>query len=204
MKALILNCTLKAKPEQSSTELLADVLIKELEKLEVDTEMIRMSDYNVMPGVSSDEGGGDEWPSIHDKITNAEILVMASPTWVGRMSSMAQKAIERMDALLSEQNDDGTPVAYNRVAGFLSTGNEDGAKHTIGEMAACLIDIGFTVPGQAYSFFNNGSAMGDDYKDSKNQKAKENAEQNAKNMAHILVQAANALQRNRIEALPYS
>lgn len=43
----------------------------------------------------------------------------------------------------------GRPIAYNRVAGFVVTGNEDGAHHVINEMTGALLDIGFTVPGVA-------------------------------------------------------
>jgi hypothetical protein len=36
--------------------------------------------------------------------------------------------LERLDAM-SEQDDQGGPVAYNRLAGVVLTGNEDGAHH---------------------------------------------------------------------------
>jgi multimeric flavodoxin WrbA len=29
------------------------------------------------------EGGGDEWPALREKIVAADILVMATPTWIG-------------------------------------------------------------------------------------------------------------------------
>ncbi len=61
-----------------------------------------------------------------------------------------------MDAMLSETDADGRPVAYNRAAGFVVTGNEDGAHHVITELAGALIDIGFTVPGQAWTYWNKG------------------------------------------------
>lgn len=52
-----------------------------------------------------------------------------------------------MDALISETDEAGRPVAYDRVAGVVVTGNEDGAHHVIVEVAGALIDIGYTVPG---------------------------------------------------------
>lgn len=198
MKALILNCSLKSSPEPSSTESLAKRLANELDKLKVSSEIIRIADYTIPPGVKSDEGNGDEWPHIRQKIIDAEILILASPTWVGRLSSLAQRVIERMDAFLSETDGHDRPIAYNRVAGFISTGNEDGAKHAISEMAASLLELGFTVPGQSYAYFNNGVAMGDDYNDSKNNKAKEQAHKNASSAAHNLTAVAKALQANPI------
>ena len=97
------------------------------------------------------------------KVLAADILVLASPTWLGRPSSIAQRALERLDALISETDDAGRPVAYGRVAGFVVTGNEDGAHHVISELAGALIDIGFTVPGQAWTYWNRGPGPGASY-----------------------------------------
>ncbi len=198
MKAVILNCSLKASPEASSTEALSRVLGDEFSKRDVDYEVIRIADHNIPPGVSSDEGNGDEWPAIREKILNAEILVIASPTWVGRMSSLAQRIIERMDAMLSETDDEERPVAYNHVAGFIATGNEDGAKHVIGEMEAALLELGFTVPGQAWTYFNHGSQMGPTYLETEDEDKKQRAHRNATTAAHNLVAVAQALQANPI------
>ena len=46
--------------------------------------------------------------------------------------------------MLSETDDQGRPVAYNRVAGVVVTGNEDGAHHVISEISGALADIGYT------------------------------------------------------------
>ena len=45
---------------------------------------------------------GDEWPSIRKPSLAADILLFALPTWLGQPSSVAKRALERMDALLSE------------------------------------------------------------------------------------------------------
>jgi multimeric flavodoxin WrbA len=173
-------------------------LADELKKYDVASEIIRVADHNVLPGVSSDEGERDDWPAIRQKILGAEILIIASPTWVGRLSSIAQRVIERMDAFITETDDQDRPVAFNHVAGFVSTGNEDGAKHTIGEAAAALMEIGFTIPAQSYTYYNNGVAMGDDYKDTKDTEAKDTAHEYAKTAANSIVAVAKALQANPI------
>lgn len=136
-----------------------------MEREGVGTELIRVVDHDVRPGVSSDEGDGDEWPAIRARIVSSDILVLASPTWIGKPSSIAQRVLERMDALLSEQDDEGRPIAYNRVAGIVVTGNEDGAHHVIAELAGGLIDIGFTVPGQAWTYWNKGPGPGPSFLD---------------------------------------
>ena len=163
MRAVVLNCTLKRSPHASNTAALGRVVSDALERDGVSVEEIRLVDHDIRPGVSSDEGDGDEWPPIRAKIVSAQILVVATPTWLGQPSSVAKRALERMDAMLSEDDEVGRPVAYNRVAGFVVTGNEDGAHHVISELAGPLIDIGFTVPGQAWTYWNMGPGPGPSY-----------------------------------------
>jgi hypothetical protein len=68
-----------------------------------------------------------------------------------------------MDAFLSETRDDGeTPIAYNRVAGVVVVGNEDGAHHVIGETNAALNDIGYSMPGQNWTYWNKGPGPGEE------------------------------------------
>ncbi|NJN58231.1 MAG: flavodoxin family protein [Leptolyngbyaceae cyanobacterium SL_5_9] len=198
MKALVLNCTLKPSPNESNTEALARVVMTALESHGVETELLRVVDYNVKPGVSSDEGDNDEWPMIRSKLLASDILLMASPTWLGQMSSVAKRVLERMDALLSETDDQNRPIAYNRVAGFVVTGNEDGAHHVINEMAGALIDIGFTVPGQAWTYWNKGPGPGESYlqTDYKHDWSKKTGEAAAAN----LVAVATALRDRPIPA----
>jgi multimeric flavodoxin WrbA len=163
MNALIINCSLKASPEQSNTEALASVLAEEFESNGVDAEFVRAVDFNILPGVTSDEGDNDAWPSILEKVRAAQILIIATPTWLGQPSSVSKRVLERMDALISETDEDGVPFAYGRVAGVVVTGNEDGAHHVITEIAGALIDIGYTIPGQAWTYWNRGPGPGDDY-----------------------------------------
>jgi multimeric flavodoxin WrbA len=163
LRALLLNCTLKPSPAPSNTEALARVLSDALEEHGTTCEMIRAVDQNLLPGVSSDEGEGDDWPAIHTKLLESEILVLATPTWLGQPSSVVKRVLERMDAMLSETDDDGMPVAFNRVAGFVVTGNEDGAHHVIAELAQATNDIGYTVPAQAWTYWNKGPGPGPTY-----------------------------------------
>ena len=165
MKALVLNCTLKPSPAVSNTEALVAVVTDALETEGVETEQIRLVDLAIKPGVSSDEGPGDDWPEVRERILASEILIVASPTWLGQPSSVAKRALERMDAMLSETDDEGRPVAYNRTAGVVVTGNEDGAHHVISEVCGALIDIGFTVPGQSWTYWNMGPGPGPSYLD---------------------------------------
>jgi multimeric flavodoxin WrbA len=198
MNALIINCTLKPSPEASNTEALAQVVADALAKEGATVDEVRAVDHDIKPGVLTDMGAGDDWPAIHTRILNSEILIIATPTWVGRPSSVAQRVLERMDAMISETDDDGRPVAYNRVAGVVNTGNEDGAHHVISEVAGGLGDIGYTVPGQAWTYWHLGPGPGPDYLD--DERGHDYAAKSARTMAANLVAAARALAANPLPA----
>ena len=194
MRALVLNCTLKPSPALSNTQALVDVVITSLEEKGVKVENVRLVDRHVPPGVVTDLGGGDEWPQIHDHLMASDILVMATPTWLGQPSSVAKLALERMDAMISETKDDGTYAAYNKVAGVVVTGNEDGAHHVITEIAGALVDIGFTIPGQAWTYWNMGPGPGPSYTETDHRH--DWSESTGRTMATNLLAAATALQKH--------
>ncbi|MEV0676480.1 NAD(P)H-dependent oxidoreductase [Actinosynnema sp. NPDC050436] len=198
MRAVLLNCTLKKSPEPSNTDSLARVVVDELRAKQVEVVEFRVADHSVPPGVVTDLGDGDEWPRIHDELLRAEILVVATPTWVGRPSSIAQRVLERMDAMISETDDQDRPVAYNRVAGVVVTGNEDGAHHVISEVAGGLGDIGYTIPGQAWTYWNRGPGPGKSY--SETDEGHEWAANTGRTMAANLHAVASALAANPIPA----
>jgi len=201
MNALLLNCSLKATPDESNTEVLAGVLVQELLTHGISTESIRVADLNVVPGTSTDMGEGDDWPSIHSKLLESEILIFATPTWLGHPSSIAQRVLERMDAMISETAENGLPVAYNRVAGMVVTGNEDGAHQVISHVAQGLIDIGYTVPGQAWTYWNRGPGPGPSYLETT--EGHEWSETTGRTAAGVLVAVARALQANPIPPEAY-
>ncbi|WP_320778336.1 flavodoxin family protein [Streptomyces sp. CRN 30] len=193
MRALVVNCTLKRSPDPSNTEALAGVVVERLEKEGVEVEVVRAVDLDIAPGVVSEAvTAGDDWPGVHEKLLRSEILIIASPTWLGRPSSVAQRVLERMDAMLSETDDVGRPVAYNRVAGVVVTGNEDGAHHVISEISGALADIGYTVPGQAWTYWHLGPGPGPDYLDE--ERGREWAHRTGRAMAGNLFGVARALQ----------
>ncbi len=200
MRATVLNCTLKRSGTESNTQALVDVVIEALEEHQVSCSTVRLVDFNIAPGVESDMGDGDEWPQVHDAILSSEILVVATPTWIGKPSSIAQRVLERLDAMISETDDDGRPVAFNRVAGVVVTGNEDGAHHVISEIAGGLGDIGFTIPGQSWTYWNRGPGPGPSY--SETDEGHDWSHSTGRAMAANLVAVARALQVTPIPAPP--
>jgi multimeric flavodoxin WrbA len=193
MKALFVNCTLKPSPDDSNTEALARVVSEAMVKDGVEVEHVRAVDLNLLPGVKTDQGPGDDWRHVHGQLLNAEILVIASPTWLGRPSSVAQRVLERMNAMMAETDRDDRPVAYGRVAGVVVTGNEDGAHHVISEISGALADIGYTIPGQAWTYWHLGPGPGPDYL--QEERGRDWSHHTGRQMAANLVAAARALEK---------
>ncbi|MFE0813008.1 flavodoxin family protein [Streptomyces sp. NPDC058794] len=200
MRALVINCTLKPSPQPSNTEALAGTVIAALKGHGVEVDVVRAVDLDLKPGVQTDMGEGDDWPGVHEKLLSSQILVIASPTWLGRPSSVAQRVLERMDAMLSETDAEERPVAYNRVAGVLVTGNEDGAHHVISEISGALTDIGYTIPGQAWTYWHLGPGPGPDYLD--DDRGHDWSASTGRAMASNLVHAARALGAMPLPAPP--
>ena len=200
MRALVINCTLKPSPQPSNTEALAATVIAALKGHGAEVDVVRAVDLNLKPGVETDMGDGDDWPAVHEKLLASQILVVASPTWLGRPSSVAQRVLERMDAMLGETDDEGRPVAYNRVAGVLVTGNEDGAHHVISEISGGLADIGYTIPGQAWTYWHLGPGPGPDVRD--DERGHDWSVSTGRAMASNLVHAARALGAMPLPAPP--
>ena len=158
-------CSLKASPAESSSDLIAGQILEELAGHGVTGETVRVADFDVRPGVDDDMGDGDEWPGILDKIRAADIVVLSTPTWVGHMSSIAQRVLERLDAQLSATDDEGRPAMFGKVAVVAVVGNEDGAHKIIADTFQGLNDIGFTIPAQGGTYWNHEAMNPKDYKD---------------------------------------
>ncbi len=165
LHAIALNCTLKPSPAASSSELLGQQVLDALAPYDVRGEMVRVVDFDVKPGVEADMGDGDEWPGIRDKVLAADILVFATPTWMGHMSSVAQRVLERLDAHLSETDAEGRPILAGKVAVVAVVGNEDGAHAIIADAYQGLGDVGFSIPSQGGVYWNGEAMHTTDYND---------------------------------------
>ena len=165
LSAFGLNCTLTASPAESSTQLLLDQVLAELAKHDVATDSTRIVDHGIKPGVRADEGNGDEWPGIRQRILDADLLVVATPIWLGQPSSIAKRVLERLNAFLGEIDDNGCFPTHGRVATVAVVGNEDGAHHVTAELYQGLADVGFTIPANAASYWVGEAMQKTDYKD---------------------------------------
>lgn len=193
LSALALSCTLKPSPDASSSDLMATQFLDHLTTLGVTGSLVRLVDHDVAPGVEADMGQGDAWPSIRSQVMAADILVVVSPTWVGHMSSVAQRALERLDAELSEKGDDGNPILFGKVAVVGIVGNEDGAHKITADLYQALNDVGFTIPAQGGTYWNGEAMHTTDYKDlestpEETSTALKTAASNAAHLANLLAE----------------
>ncbi|MGM1064541.1 flavodoxin family protein [Saccharothrix sp. Mg75] len=163
LTALALTCSLKPSPEPSSSDKIARQVLDELAAHGVEGDLLRVVDFDVRPGVETDMGGGDQWPTIRERVLAADILLLSTPTWVGHPSSVAQRVMERLDAELSETDDEGRPSMYGKVAVVAVVGNEDGAHKIIADCFQALNDIGFTVPASGGTYWNSEAMNPKDY-----------------------------------------
>lgn len=165
LTALALNCTLKPGDAPSSSALMAQQFLDALAEHDVTGSMVRVVDHDVRPGVETDMGDGDQWPTIRRQVLDADILVVVTPTWVGQMSSVANRVLERLDAELSETREDGNPILYGTVALVGVVGNEDGVHKITADLYQALDDVGCTIPAQGGTYWNGEAMHTVDYND---------------------------------------
>nr|WP_216667850.1 flavodoxin family protein [Sporosarcina jiandibaonis] len=190
--------SLKSSEEKSNTEALSEKVQLIYKSENVESEIIRLADYNIAYGIAPDMGDGDEWPSIFEKVKAADILIIGTPLWLGEKSSIATLAIERLYGSSSETNDKRQTIYYNKVGGVIVTGNEDGAKHASASILYGLSHIGFVVPPNVDTYWVGEAGPGPSYIDAgqNNDFTKKHVEMLAYNTIHM----ARILKENPIPA----
>ncbi|SME88065.1 flavodoxin family protein [Streptomyces sp. Amel2xC10] len=165
LRAVALVCTLSPSPARSSSQLLAEQVVAALGKHGVSGEVTRIADHEVKAGVEVDMGDGDAWPEIRSTILDCDILVLATPIWLGHPSSIAQRVLERLNAELSETDDEGRMPTYGKVAAVCVVGNEDGAHKVGADLFQGLNDVGFSLAPNAVTYWVGEAMQGTDYQD---------------------------------------
>lgn len=165
LRAVALVCSLKASPESSSSELIADQVLDGLAEHDAIGNTVRVVDHDVRPGVEKDMGAGDAWPTIRERVLAADIVVLSTPTWMGHMSSVAQRVLERLNAEGSETDEAGRPVLFGKVGVVAVVGNEDGAHKIVADTFQAMNDVGLSIPAQGCTYWNNEAMNPKDYLD---------------------------------------
>ena len=169
LRALYLNTTLKMSPEKSHTDGLIKISTLIMKKNGVKIEVVRPVDYELAPGVYPDmtkKGAKkDDWPRLYKKVMRADILVLATPIWLGQHSSVCSSVIERLYGNSGLLNKAGQYAYYGKVGGTLITGNEDGAKHCAMDILYSLQHLGYSIPPQADAGWLGAIGPGPSYLD---------------------------------------
>ncbi len=200
LKAILINCTLKDSSQKSHTEGLMKVSMNIMKSEDVSVEYIRLVDYDIayglMPDMKEEGKDKDDWPSIYEKIINADILIIGTPIWLGEKSSVATKLIERLYGMSAKTNDKGQYVYYGKVAGCVITGNEDGIKHCSMGILYALQHLGYSIPPQADCGWIGEAGPGPSYLDKEsNAKNNEFTNRNTTFMTYNLLHLANLLRK---------
>jgi multimeric flavodoxin WrbA len=169
LRALFINCTLKLSPEPSNTQALMDNSVAIMRMNGVTVDELRAVDHEIPPGVEPDmtEHGfaRDEWPAIQTRVLAADILVIATPIWLGDKSSVCTGIIERLYGYSGRLNDAGQWIYYGRVGGVVVTGNEDGITHVAMNVLYSLQHLGYVIPPQADCGWIGEAGPGPSYAD---------------------------------------
>ncbi|MEU6211564.1 NAD(P)H-dependent oxidoreductase [Streptomyces sp. NPDC047023] len=165
LRAVALICTLSPSPAPSSSELLAQQTLEALAEHGVTGKAIRIADHDVKSGVKTDLGEGDAWPDIRETILGTDILILATPIWLGHPSSICQRVLERLNAEIGETDDEGRLLTYGKVAAVCVVGNEDGAHKVSADLFQGLNDVGFSLAPNAVTYWVGEAMHGTDYQD---------------------------------------
>ncbi len=145
MKAIILLGTLK-KEGVSNTETLTSFFNSYLGKEGIEAEVIKLVDYKILPGTYTEMNQKDDWPGIFKKLTEADIIIFATPIWWGNHSSEIQRVIERLDEVHDKIEDGEESPLADKPVGIIITGDSDGSQHIIGSISNFVNAIGMFVP----------------------------------------------------------
>lgn len=201
LKAIVLNASLKhhSNPTPSNTEELSQLVLDNMkEHGEVESEIIRLADYQIDVGLDFKESDTDQWPEIVEKIKAADIVIFATPIWWGQRSSLMQRIIERLDALDEEYIASGRSALLNKVAGITITGSEDGAQQVLGSIMEVLTFMNFTLPPEACAYWVG--EVGQPPKDDRAKRLVNKAtEHMAKNLARNLMYYGQLLKKFPME-----
>jgi multimeric flavodoxin WrbA len=200
LKAVFVNCSLKSGDTESHTDkLFNDGVAPHLAREAVSCNTIRLADMDVDATVSPGHDS-DSWGAIFSEIKSADILLIGTPLWLGRESSIAAKLIERLYAHSGETNAQGQSLYYNKVGGVLVTGNEDGAKAASASLLYALQHLGYTVPPQADAYWVGEAGPGPSYGDDGAGQNNDFTKNNSRIMTYSLIHMARLLKFHPIPA----
>jgi multimeric flavodoxin WrbA len=203
LRVVVLNASLKHEPNVSNTGELSELVLANMKAMQPDleTEIVRLADKTIPVGLGYREGDDDDWPGIVAHIKAADIVIFATPIWWGGRSSLMQRVIERLDSLDEEYIASGRSALYNKVAGVVITGSEDGALSTLGTIMMVLTFMGFTLPPECAAYWV-GEVGQPTAKDRERRLANQATPHMAMNVARNLLYYAQLLKMHPLVTVP--
>jgi len=153
MKVLILEGSLRYDKESSTTYVLSTMVAQEFKKHNAEVKLIHLANYDLSLGYEFQPKKKDNSSDFFTSIADADIIIMATPTWWGHHSSLVQKAIERMTAFDDYAIAHKINVLYNKTFGCLITGDIDGFQHITADLLCFATELGMCIPPQASVVF---------------------------------------------------
>lgn len=172
VNALILNCTLRKTPSRSQTQTLTDKAIALLKEEGAEVEVVRVIDHDIEQSYWDQqddwESGtsarrSDDWPWLVERIRANDILLIATPITLNMCSSVAHVILEKLNLLDEVDEATGQFPFYNKVAGVLLSGIEDGAYHVGATVLTNLTRLGFAVPPNSVAYWLGPAGTGPGY-----------------------------------------
>ena len=127
LAAIALNCKPQGQRRRGFVDRpMIGLIVSELKKMDVQFRgTIRIADHVVKPGVSSNEGEGDEWPELRRRILEADILTSDSD--LDGADVKPRQVRSRTDGPSSRDRRKGPDADFGKIALVAVVGNEDGA-----------------------------------------------------------------------------
>ena len=196
INVVVLNGSLKPGEEFSNTGDLCTQVVDEMGNVE--SEFIRLSRFDIKPGIERDMGKGDDWPRIAGLIEKADAVIFGTPIWWGQRSSHMQRVIERMDSFDEVYRQTGKSPLYNKVAGIVVTGSEDGAQAITSGLMSTLSWMGFVIPPEMAVYWVGEVGM-DPQEDTERRRNNKGVDLMVSHMAHSILHYCRLAKSNPLK-----
>jgi NAD(P)H-dependent FMN reductase len=144
MSAVALVCTLRHVPGPTGSEAVARHMLAQFAQHGVIGDTIRVVDFEL--GAAQPATAPEATAVIGHALRDADIVLIATPTWLGHMSSVAARVLDRLESELRSVDPVVAQRVTRKVAVAAVVGNERGAHRIIAGLRAGLTELGFTVP----------------------------------------------------------
>lgn len=182
MKAIALNGSPR---KNGNTEILCNHALKAIAEEGIETEIIRIADYNIKPCTGCDGCVKTERCVLEDdlfpiylKMKAADAIILASPVYFGSATAQTKALMDRTGYIGYWNR-----VFERKVGGALVVARRAGVNFTFAQLNYWFQISGFIVPGSTYWNIAYGQKLGDVVRDEEGMKTTWNF---GKNVAYLV------------------